>query len=119
MVLARPRDAAALLTASANVASFVAFGKVLSPQYVIWLIPLAPLVARRVWPAAMALTAGAAGLTNVYFPWHYRGIREVTSWVWVLAARNLVLVTLALVLLDRLRRDAGEGATRVIEADTR
>jgi hypothetical protein len=41
----------------------------------------------------------------------------VTSWVWVLAARNLVLVGLALVLLDRLRRDAG--ATQVIEANTR
>lgn len=113
-----PRDAASMLTASAAVvASFVAFGKVLSPQYVIWLIPLAPLVARRVWVPAMTLTATAAGLTNVYFPWHYRGIREVTSWVWVLAARNLVLVGLALVLLDRLRRDAG--ATQVIEANTR
>jgi hypothetical protein len=43
----------------------------------------------------------------------------VTSWVWVLAARNLVLVALALVLLDRLRRDAGQSVTRVIEADTR
>jgi uncharacterized membrane protein len=115
-----PRDATSMLTAAAAVvASFVAFGKVLSPQYVIWLIPLAPLVGRRVWLATMALTATAAGLTNVYFPWHYRGIREVTSWVWVLAARNLVLVALALVLLDRLRRDAGQTVTRVIEADTR
>jgi uncharacterized membrane protein len=115
-----PRDATSMLTAAAAVvASFVAFGKVLSPQYVIWLLPLAPLVARRVWFPAMALTATAAGLTNVYFPWHYRGIREVTSWVWVLAARNLVLVALALVLLDRLRRDAGRGALGVIEADTR
>ena len=115
-----PRDAAALLTASAAVvASFVAFGKVLSPQYVIWLIPLAPLVARRVWLATMALTATATGLTNVYFPWHYRGIREVTSWVWVLAARNLVLVALALVLLDQLRREAGRGPVRLSGADTR
>jgi uncharacterized membrane protein len=115
-----PRDAMSMLTAAAAlVASFVAFGKVLSPQYVIWLIPLAPLVAQRVWLATMALTATAAALTNVYFPWHYRGIREVTSWVWVLAARNLVLVALALVLLDHLRRGAGRRATMVIEADTR
>jgi uncharacterized membrane protein len=115
-----PRDAASMLTASAAVvASFVAFGKVLSPQYLIWLIPLTPLVARRVWPATMALTATAAGLTNLYFPWHYRGIREVTDWVWVLAARNLVLIALTLVLLDQLRREASREPVHVSAAGTR
>jgi uncharacterized membrane protein len=106
-----PRTTASMLTASAAaVAAFIAFGKVLSPQYVIWLLPVVPLVARRVWTAAMALTAVAAGLTCLYFPWHYRGIRLVSDWVWVLLARNLALVALALVLLDHLRREAARPA---------
>jgi hypothetical protein len=102
-----PRSAEAMLTASAAaVASFVSFGKVLSPQYVIWLLPLAPLVARRIWPAAMALTATACALTVAYFPWHYSGIRHATDWVWVLLARNVALTALSLLLLDHLRREA-------------
>jgi hypothetical protein len=105
-----PRDAFSMLTAAAaTVACFVAFGKVLSPQYVIWLVPLAPLVAQRVWPRAMALTVAATALTNLYFPWHYRGIRLVTDWVWVLLARNLALVALAVVLLLHLREEARQG----------
>jgi len=79
---------------------------VLSPQYVIWLVPLVPLVARRVWLPTMALAVAATGLTGLYFPWHYSGIRLVTDWVWVLLARNLALVALALVLLAHLRREA-------------
>jgi len=102
-----PRSTDAMLTASAAaVASFVAFGKVLSPQYVIWLLPLAPLVARRVWPAAMALTAGACALTVLYFPWHYAGIRRANDWVWVLLARNATLVALSLLLLAHLRLES-------------
>ena len=64
-----PRGAASLLTAAAAaVACFTAFGKVLSPQYVIWLVPLVPLVTRRIWPAAMALTVAATGLDRALFP---------------------------------------------------
>ena len=85
-----------MLTASAAaVVAFVAFGKVLSPQYVIWIVPLVPLVARRVWVPAMALTVAAAGLTGLYFPLHYSGIRLVTDWVWVLLARDVALVALS------------------------
>jgi hypothetical protein len=107
-----PRSTASMLTASAAaVVAFVAFGKVLSPQYVIWIIPLVPLVARRVWAPAMTLTVAAAGLTGLYFPLHYSGIRLVTDWVWVLLARDVALVALAVVLLLALRHDA-RGAPR-------
>ena len=102
-----PRSTTSMLTAStAAVVAFVAFGKVLSPQYVIWIVPLVPLVTRKVWVPAMALTVAAAGLTGLYFPLHYSGIRLVTDWVWVLLARDLVLVALSLLLLASLRSEA-------------
>lgn len=101
-----PRTTDSMLTAAAAaVVAFVAFGKVLSPQYVIWIVPLVPLVARRVWVPAMALTVAAAGLTGLYFPLHYSGIRLVTDWVWILLARDLALVALSVLLLAALRRD--------------
>ena len=103
------RSTAATTTAvAAAVASFVAFGKVLSPQYVVWLIPLVPLVARPVWARAMLAAAASMALTNVYFPWHYGGITHVTNWVWVLLLRNVALTALAVLLLVELRRHARE-----------
>ena len=107
------RSTAAMLTAAATaVVSFVAFGKVLSPQYLIWIVPLVPLVARRVWGAAMGLAVLAAGLTGLYFPSHYSSIRLVTNWVWVLVVRDAALVALAVVLLAHLRREGGQGSVQ-------
>jgi hypothetical protein len=108
------RSTASMLTASAAVVvAFVAFGKVLSPQYVIWIVPLVPLVARRVWVPAMALTVAAAGLTGLYFPVHYSGIRLVTDWVWVLLARDIALVALSVLLLGDLRSEADREQARL------
>ena len=54
--------------AAAAVVAFVALGKVLSPQFLIWLIPLVPLVRR--WSVAL-LYAAALVLTQAWFPKHY------------------------------------------------
>jgi uncharacterized membrane protein len=51
----------------ATVLGFMVAGKVLSPQYVLWLLPLVPLVARRPVPFAMALAI--AVLTTVVYPY--------------------------------------------------
>jgi len=68
----RPRSQETLVRISAAaVCVFVAFGKVLSPQYMIWLIPLVPLVRGRRGLAAGGLLATALLLTQLWFPKQY------------------------------------------------
>jgi hypothetical protein len=95
-----------LLTASAaSVCAFVAFGKVLSPQFLIWLIPLVPLVRGRQGLAASGLLAAALVLTQLWFPFRYweLALEFDTASSWLVLARDLVLVGLTLVLAARVR----------------
>jgi hypothetical protein len=82
-----------LLCCAAAVIAFVAFGKVLSPQYVAWLAPLAALLAvHRARAAAALLTLGIV-LTTVEFPRRYAALVEGDDGVRVLvAARDVALV---------------------------
>ena len=50
--------------AAATVATILVLGTVLSPQYVVWLIPLVPLVAGGRGTAAILFFVAAAVLTN-------------------------------------------------------
>jgi hypothetical protein len=73
------------------------FGKVLSPQYLVWLIPLVPLVRSRL---AQVMLVAALVLTQIEFPDRYfsyaTGFRTfVTA---ILLARDLVLVALCVLL---------------------
>ena len=78
----------------------VAFGKVLSPQFMIWLVPFVPLVAGRRGIAAAGLLAVALALTHAWFPYRYweyaQGLGEGVTWL--VLARDVVLVALAGVL---------------------
>jgi hypothetical protein len=89
-----------LASAAAAVTAFVAFGKVLSPQYLIWLIPLVPLVGGRRGLAAGALLLTALGLTSAYFPHHYWTFVSTLDppYTSYLFERNLVLAALVVVL---------------------
>jgi hypothetical protein len=93
LVLLRRRVAPGPLFA-ASVAGFLAFTKVLSPQYVVWLIPLALFSG---WPAAALLVAALALAQSWYFD--YPQLWAVGQEVWTLLARNLVLVALYALLL--------------------
>src|SRR5262245_7252677 len=103
---ARPRSNRELVAACAGaVAIFVAFGKVLSPQFLIWLIPLVPLVRGRRGLLASGLLAAALVLTQLWFPqryWDY-ALRFATTESWLVLARDLVLVALAVVLVVKER----------------
>jgi hypothetical protein len=97
----RRRSAEALLmAAAATIAALVAFDKVLSPQYLIWIVPFVALVAGRVGIAAAAFLLLALGLTQTWFPENYwylaNGHRS--PWTWYLLARDLSLVALAATL---------------------
>src|SRR5215212_4327083 len=104
-----PATAGALVRASAAaVCAFVAFGKVLSPQFLIWLIPVVPLVRGRRGLWAGALLLAALLLTQFWFPFRYfrLALDFEAGLSWVLLARDLVLVALALLLVSSLRKDA-------------
>ena len=98
-----PATAAALVRAgAAAVCAFVAFGKVLSPQFLIWLIPVVPLVRGRRGLSASVLLLAALVLTQVWFPFRYfrLALHFEAGLSWVLLARDLLLVALALVLVS-------------------
>jgi hypothetical protein len=89
-----------LLAASAAVVvAFVAFGKVLSPQFLIWLIPLVPLVRGRAGVGSALLLALALVFTQLWFPSRYWDVVAVGPPVWFVLVRDLLLVALFLVLL--------------------
>jgi len=89
--------------AAACVCAFVVFGKVLSPQYLIWLLPLVPLVRGRRGVAATVLLTAACVLTQVWFPQRYFAYALQFRQAGVVLARDLVLVALLCVLAWPLR----------------
>jgi hypothetical protein len=95
-------------SAAAALGAFIAFGKVLSPQFLIWLIPVVPLVAGRRGLRASLLLGGALVLTQIWFPFRYfrLSLHFEPGLSWVLLARDLTLVALVGVLTVTLRRRA-------------
>jgi uncharacterized membrane protein len=86
--------------AAAAVLAFVALGKVFSPQFLIWLVPLVALAGGRRGLVASTLLGGALVLTQIWFPYRYWDFAltfdETVSWL--VLARDLVLVAALAVL---------------------
>jgi hypothetical protein len=95
--------------ALAVLVAFVALGKVLSPQFLLWLLPAAGLVSgRRLW-AALGLLATACALTRGWFPdryWSYVfHFDQLVSWL--VLARDLALVALLALVVAAVRSPGG------------
>jgi uncharacterized membrane protein len=112
--LRRPEAEDVLLGAAATVCALVAFDKVLSPQYLIWLVPFVVLVRGAPGIVACGLLIAALGLTQTWFPTHYftLALDYSSPWSWYLLVRDLALVALAGVLLFELSRGRDFGGRR-------
>jgi hypothetical protein len=96
-----PSGRTMLVACAAAVAAFIAFGKVFSPQFLIWLVPLVPLVRGRRGLAASGLLFATLVLTQVWFANHYwsLALHYASPWSWFLLVRDLAIVALAVVLM--------------------
>lgn len=94
---ARPPGADRLLlaAAAATIAATLVCGKVLSPQFMVWLLPVGLLVAGRYGRGAFVATLAAMGLTLAYFPRAYWDLVALdTVPITLLVARDAVLIAL-------------------------
>ena len=85
-----------LLVACASVvAAYIVFSKVFSPQYVLWLVPLVPLLGGRRGLRASVLLLVILGVTQIFEPYHYVQYFHQSAWVaYVVFFRNLLVVGL-------------------------
>ena len=97
-----------LAAAAASVVAFVAFAKVLSPQFLVWLIPVVPLVLGRIGVIAAGLLATALVTTQLFFPYRYWGVVALENEAWLVVVRNALLIALFAVLLVAIRREREE-----------
>jgi uncharacterized membrane protein len=95
-----------LVAAAAAVTAFVAFNKVLSPQYTAWLVPLVPAAGL----AASAVLVVVLALTHAEFNRFAESHGSVEHWgqvlSWWILARDVALVGLFAVLAVKLRAGA-------------
>jgi Glycosyltransferase family 87 len=103
VLYARVRDARAGLPVAfaAAVAGFLAFTKVFSPQYLVWLVPLVVLAGSAI---AVGLTAASLVLAQVWF-FHYHALFRLAWPTWLLLVRDLLVLGVFLVLASGLARD--------------
>jgi hypothetical protein len=98
-----PRSAERLLVASAAaVSGFLAFNRFVSPQYVVWLIPLVLLVPGRTGIAAIALVGASLVLAQIWF-FHYSRVFALEDITWLVVLRDALLFALYVLLALRLK----------------
>jgi len=102
LVSRRPDARHLLICCIAGVVAFVVLGKVLSPQYVAWLAPLAALLLAWGERGASALVALAVVLTQVEFPHRYAALVHGDSGVrGIVAVRDAALLAALGLLIAR------------------
>jgi hypothetical protein len=109
-----PRDFVLAFTAA--VVGFVAFGKILSPQYMVWIAMAVPLALGRLRPFVLAATVAALLLTLYVYDWGYFDLVRGGRISWMMLARNVILVAIFCSLLVEL---AARRAGVAVSADAR
>jgi hypothetical protein len=104
----RPDPERLLVGCATAVVAFVAFGKVLSPQFLIWLLPLVPLVGGSLGLAAGGVLAIALVTTQLWFPSRYWEMVALEPAGWLVLVRDLLLLGLLAVLLVAMRPGRAE-----------
>ena len=94
--------------AAAAAAAFVAFSKVLSPQFLVWLVLLVPLVVAARGRAPLWLLTAACAVTAVWFPARYwELVKEFDPLAsWLVLVRGVLLLVLLAVLMSPAREPA-------------
>lgn len=111
-----PDDAGAVLVAAlaATLVASVLLGKVISPQYMVWLLPFVLVGAGRWGRVAIAATVVAMALTQLVFPPLFSSLTErgATLPVWLLFARNVLVVVVLIAVWPRCRRTTSRSGVR-------
>jgi Glycosyltransferase family 87 len=101
----RPTPERVIRYAAASVVAFVALSKVLSPQFLVWLLLPVPLVGGPRSRAALSLLALACALTAVWFPARYwelvREFDPLSSWLVLVRGATLLALLATLILPAR------------------
>ena len=96
-----------VLASLAAVAGFAVLGKVLSPQFVIWVLPLGALAFAWRMHALAGAVAVVAVLTQIEFPAHYFDVVAREPWaIRIVAARNLALLAVVVLAARAVRAPA-------------
>src|SRR4030095_15125291 len=90
-----------VLASCAAVTGFLVFNRFVSPQYVVWLIPLVLLLPGALGLAAIALVGVALVLAQVWF-FHYSHLFQLEGIAWLVVLRDAVVVGPLLALVVRL-----------------
>lgn len=86
--------------AGAATLAFAVGGKVISPQYLIWVMPFVAAQEGAAGRRARPLFLLAALLTMVLYPWAFRSLEALAPWTFaILNARNVALLATLVVLI--------------------
>ncbi len=96
---------------SVAIGIFILGGKVFSPQFIIWLLPLVPLVKGPDRPVTLGFFAAVVVLTQIEFPFNYWRLYSLEGGIIAeVALRNAMLAVFLGVILFYRRREALEPA---------
>ena len=102
---AAPDRETLLLASAAALVAVVAFGKVFSPQFLVWLVPLVPLVGAFRGAICVVLLLGALVVTHLWFL-EYVTPFDLDREAWLVVARDAAIVAMFALLVQELGRRA-------------